>query len=55
MTQSDLKIQQLERQILALMEQVRQLSATVQYLDRERVRTKNEISQVIYEVRSRRN
>jgi len=52
---TDPKILELERQITFLMEQVRQLSNQVQYLDRERVRTKNEINHVMNEVRTRRN
>ncbi len=52
---ADSKILELEKQVRFLMEQVRLLSSHVQYLDRERVRTKNEINQVINEVRTRRN
>jgi hypothetical protein len=54
MSQSDLKVLEMERQLRMLQEQVRQLSTHVQFLDRERARTKSELSQVIQEVRTRR-
>lgn len=54
MSHPDLKIQALERQVNLLKEQVQRMTLQLAYLDRERVRTKNEISQVISEVRSRR-
>jgi hypothetical protein len=50
----DPKILELERQILFLKEQVIRLSRQVEYLDRERVRSKNDIGQIVQEVRSRR-
>ena len=55
MLNKDTQILELERQVKFLMEQVRQLSNQVQYLDRERIRAKHEISQVMNEVRARRN
>ena len=55
MSQVDPKILELERQIQFLKEQVIRLSNRVEYLDRERARSKSEISQIVQEVRSRRN
>ena len=55
MSQIDPKILELEKQVKFLQEQVGRLLTQVQYLDRERVRTKSELSQVMNEVRARRN
>jgi hypothetical protein len=54
MNQVDPKILELERQIQFLKEQVIRLSRMCEYLDRERVRSKNDIGQIVQEVRSRR-
>ena len=54
MSQVDPKVQALEQQVKLLQEQVGRLLTQVQYLDRERIRAKNEISQVMNEVRARR-
>ena len=54
MIQSELKITQLEKQVNLLQEQVRLLTDRIQYLDRERVRAKNEIHQVMNEVKAKR-
>jgi hypothetical protein len=54
MRQVDPKILELERQIQFLREQVIRLSRLCEYLDRERVRSKNEINQIVHEVRARR-
>ena len=54
MSQVDPKILELERQIQFLKEQVICLSRQCEYLDRERVRSKNEINQIVHEVRARR-
>jgi prefoldin subunit 5 len=53
MNQVDPKIVELERQVKFLMEQVQHLSRQLSYLDRERVRTKNDIGQVANELRAR--
>jgi hypothetical protein len=55
MSQVDPKILELEKTVKFLEEQVGRLLTQVQYLDRERIRAKNEISQVMNEVRARRN
>jgi len=54
MNQVDPKILELERQIQFLKEQVIRLSKMCEYLDRERVRSKNDIGQIVQEVRARR-
>lgn len=46
---------ELKRQLAHLQEQVQRLLTQVRYLDRERIRAKNEINQVLSEVRSRRS
>jgi peptidoglycan hydrolase CwlO-like protein len=55
MSQLDPKVLELQQQVKLLQEQVGRLLTQVQYLDRERIRAKNEIGQVMNEVRSRRN
>ena len=55
MSQVDPKIVALEQQVRQLQEQVQRLTQQLSYLDRERIRSKNEISQVANEVRIRRN
>jgi prefoldin subunit 5 len=55
MSQVDPKIIALEQQVRQLQEQVQRLTQQLSYLDRERVRSKNEINQVANEVRTRRN
>jgi len=54
MSQVDPKVLELEKQVKLLQEQLGRLLTQVQYLDRERIRAKNEISQVMNEVRARR-
>jgi flagellar biosynthesis/type III secretory pathway chaperone len=55
MNQIDPKIVALEQQVRQLQEQVQRLTQQLSYLDRERIRSKNEISQVANEVRTRRS
>lgn len=55
MNQVDPKVLELEKQVKFLQEQVGRLLTQVQYLDRERIRAKSELSQVVNEVRARRN
>jgi len=50
----DPKILELERQVQFLKEQVIRLSKMCEYLDRERIRSKNDIGQIVQEVRARR-
>jgi peptidoglycan hydrolase CwlO-like protein len=54
MSQVDPKVLELQQQVKLLQEQIGRLLTQVQYLDRERIRAKNEIGQVMNEVRSRR-
>jgi prefoldin subunit 5 len=55
MSQVDPKIVALEQQVRQLQEQVQRLTHQLAYLDRERIRSKNDINQVANEVRTRRS
>lgn len=54
MSQVDPKTLELEKQVKFLQEQVGRLLTQVQYLERERVRAKSELSQVASELRAKR-